>query len=89
MKRCPTQHPCPASLASGESRRGIVPRRFIACVPIPKDKPTGGPSENAASRPSFSLGPWGGARVAPQQSPILRPGHLELYHDVSKPSRIS
>jgi REP element-mobilizing transposase RayT len=58
--------------------RGIVPRRFIALMPIPKGGRSGGRSVRAASRPPFGLGPWVGARVAPLRCPVFRPGHWWL-----------
>ncbi len=46
-------------------RRGILPRRFTALVPIPKGGMSGGRSRGVANRPPFGLDPWVGARVAP------------------------
>jgi hypothetical protein len=69
--------------ASRPGSRGIVPRRFDAFVPIPEPRlgrlrNVG--SEAGRSRPGLGsgLGPWVGARGAPQQSPILRPGQWRL-----------
>src|SRR5262249_3549471 len=44
-------------------------RGFSALVPIPN-----GRGRHRAA--PFGVGPWDGARVASQQSPILRPGQL-------------
>ena len=56
----------------GQSRHSAA--RFIALVPIPMKC---GRDRAASCRP-IGLGPWDGARVAPQQSPILRPGRFWL-----------
>jgi hypothetical protein len=58
-------------LLSGDS----VPRLlgFIALMPIPVDDLVTGASSHW---PQLGLGPGVGARVAPQQSPILRSGRL-------------
>jgi hypothetical protein len=48
-------------------RKGAPRGGFSALVPIPN----GGGRHRAAP---FGLGPWAGARVAPQQGPTLRPG---------------
>jgi len=56
--------------------RSILPRRFIAFVPISKRKVGGILLEEY--RPPFDLGPRVGARVAPLRCPILRPDHLRL-----------
>ena len=62
--------------ASCRESRGILPRRFIALVPIPEQ--VEGERGRGAPGPGSGLGPWVGARVAPQQSPILRPGRFWL-----------
>ena len=54
----------------------LRPEGFIALVPIPKRKVGGGVID--ASRPSFGLGPWIGARVGSHRCPILRPGQRAL-----------
>ena len=60
--------------ASCRGSRGILPRRFIALVPIPMR----GVKDRAASCRPIGLGPWVGARVAPLRCPILRPGRIWL-----------
>ena len=56
--------------------RGILPRRFIALVPIPEQAE--GEQGRGIPGPASGLGPWVGARVAPLRCPILRPGRLWL-----------
>ena len=59
----------------------LLPRRFFASVPIPE---LGVTEIGTGARPAptlglgSGLGPWVGARVAPQQSPILRPGRSSV-----------
>jgi hypothetical protein len=53
--------------------RGVVPRRFIAFVPISERERSGG-----LAVPLWDLG----ARVAPLRCPILRPGQRWLYRIV-------
>jgi hypothetical protein len=62
--------------ASCQESCGIVPRRFIAFVPIPE---RGGREQGQrVSGPGSGLGPWVGARVAPLRCLILRPGRYWL-----------
>ena len=73
----------PREGTSSPGARGIVPRRFGALVPIPerRSRPASQRGERGqALTPGLGsgLGPWIGARVAPQQSPILRPGQWRL-----------
>lgn len=73
-------HSIHARALSASAREGSrhPATKVYRLVPIPKGKRMGGYPRNGANRPSFGLGPWVGARVAPQQSPILRPGHFRL-----------
>jgi hypothetical protein len=54
---------------------GILPRRFIAFVPIPEQQ-VKGEQDQAASVAGAGLGSWGGVRDAPLRCPILCPGHF-------------
>ena len=59
----------------------LLPRRFFALVPIPElqfAKAEREPGRAATLGLGSGLGPWVGARGAPQQSPILRPGRSSL-----------
>ena len=50
-------------------------------IPVPRQAQFSNVGEQGrAKRPGLGsgLGPWIGARVAPQQSPILRPGQWRL-----------
>jgi len=48
---------------------------FFAWVPIPKREATPTQPWYLLADVVFGLGPWLGAQVASQQSPILRTGH--------------
>ena len=62
--------------------RGVVPRRFGAFVPIPEPRleQFRGVGSKAGHGSPARLRSWPriGARVAPQESPILRPGQWRL-----------
>ncbi len=60
--------------ASCRDSRGIVPRRFVALVPIPERKESG-PGLRQALAPVLAPGPALGVL----QGPILRPGHRSVY----------
>jgi hypothetical protein len=59
----------PAIPDGGSSRQHRAGSKTISGV-----KPGGDES------PPSGIGPWRGARVAPQHCPILRPGHLKRRH---------
>jgi hypothetical protein len=58
----------------------LLPRRFFALVPIPELqlRHRNGARPSCNTRPGLPTRPWVGARSAPQQSPILRPGRSSL-----------